>query len=45
MEPWCRLIVRQQNRHSVMDVANGVIGSGGQNNKPLLSLKDVPESC
>ncbi len=36
-------IIRQQDRHPVMDIDDSVIGGSCQNYKPFLPLKSVPK--
>ncbi len=43
MEPRHHFIIRQQDRHPVMDIDDSVIGGSCQNYKPFLPLKSVPK--
>ena len=43
MEPRRHFIIRQQDRHPVMDIDDRVIGGSRQDHKPFLPLKSVPK--
>ena len=43
MEPGHHFNIGQQHWHPVMDIDDGVVGSGGQHYEPLLPLECVPK--
>ena len=44
MQPGKQFLIPEQHRHPVMDTDHRIIGCGGQDYEPFLSLERIPEA-